>query len=392
MTKRRYSERHGRGVIFLDKSVVADPMLDVYRFFLALAVVQGHLSEFALPWLAWQSVFGFYVLSGFLMTLILNENYGFGPFGFFRFWVNRFLRLLPSYYLILAITLLYIVLGTPLDQLNGALRSPTTAAGWFNNLTIFGLTGIVGTDAAAARLVPTAWSLSIELVCYFLLAVYFAKSTRRLFALFLFGATVTIIHFVRVCTLPVPADFGFQDHYVVWQAGLIPFALGGLTYHYRHIFKPSLLVVTALFALLLLNALLGAVSDFHRYVSGLYISMMINAVLVPTLFRGASSAPWQATLGRMAYPVFISHWLVGTLVFLAFDVRPMGPAHFLMSVTATLAVSFLLANFVDRRVDVLRSFVKNTSASGAYRHKPMRHEPACAAEVASGRSQTAPRH
>jgi len=37
------------------------------------------------------------VLSGFLMTLILNETYGFGPGHFVRFWTNRFLRLYPAY-------------------------------------------------------------------------------------------------------------------------------------------------------------------------------------------------------------------------------------------------------------------------------------------------------
>jgi signal transduction histidine kinase len=49
-------------------------MIDVYRFVLALCVVQGHLLGSGAPWLAWQAVFSFYVLSGFLMTLILNET------------------------------------------------------------------------------------------------------------------------------------------------------------------------------------------------------------------------------------------------------------------------------------------------------------------------------
>jgi peptidoglycan/LPS O-acetylase OafA/YrhL len=53
-------------------------MIDVYRFILALCVVQGHLAgHYSAPWLAWQSVSSFYVLSGFLMCLVLNHVYGF---------------------------------------------------------------------------------------------------------------------------------------------------------------------------------------------------------------------------------------------------------------------------------------------------------------------------
>ena len=72
-------------------------MLEVYRFVLALFVVQAHI-----PWsggsgpLSQHAVFSFYVLSGFLMTLILNETYGFGAGNCARFWANRMLRLYPA--------------------------------------------------------------------------------------------------------------------------------------------------------------------------------------------------------------------------------------------------------------------------------------------------------
>lgn len=69
-------------------------MTDIYRFILALCVVQGHFLASGAPWLAWQAVFSFYVLSGFLVTLVLNQQYGapslgslasrsIGGFGFF---------------------------------------------------------------------------------------------------------------------------------------------------------------------------------------------------------------------------------------------------------------------------------------------------------------------
>ena len=64
-------------------------MVELYRFVLAIFVVQAPI-----PWahdssaFASHAVFLFYVLSGILMTLILNETYGFGAINFLRFWAN----------------------------------------------------------------------------------------------------------------------------------------------------------------------------------------------------------------------------------------------------------------------------------------------------------------
>ena len=106
-------------------------MIDVYRFILALCVVQGHLvgrGESA-PWLAWQAVFSFYVLSGFLMSLILNQDYGFTASGLARFAFNRWLRLFPVYYAVIGLTALYIAFIGPLDQLNQAIVSAIDRSG-----------------------------------------------------------------------------------------------------------------------------------------------------------------------------------------------------------------------------------------------------------------------
>ena len=65
-------------------------LIDVYRFILALCVMQGHLLGGG-EGLAWQAVFPFYVLSGFLMSLILNQGYGFTAGGLARFAVNHWL-------------------------------------------------------------------------------------------------------------------------------------------------------------------------------------------------------------------------------------------------------------------------------------------------------------
>ena len=87
-------------------------MLDLYRFILSVFVVQGHLLAAGVPALAWQAVFSFYVLSGFLITGILlrsrPEDLGMTMGAVLRvFYIRRFLRIFPLYYGVLAICLVF---------------------------------------------------------------------------------------------------------------------------------------------------------------------------------------------------------------------------------------------------------------------------------------------
>lgn len=343
-------------------------MIDVYRFVLALCVVQGHLLQGGQPGLAWQAVFSFYVLSGFLMTLVLNEIYGFGPRSFARFFTNRILRLYPAYYAVVLVTVLHIVFVSPANQLNGALSLPGTTTEWLANVFIVGLVGVDESQVMARRLVPTAWSLTIEIVCYALLAAYFAKSIPRLWALLGVGLAVTGVHFARQFWT-APADYGLMNHYVVLQAGLIPFAVGGLAYFHRRSrwFDPGGRGIAILGLLLVLNGGLDYLSVFHRNVSGLYIAVALNLFLIPMLYRYDElhgKQRWQVTLGGIAYPLFISHWFVGTLVFLQFTaLAPRGIAHFLLSLAASILFSLVLYVGIDQNVEKLRARLKMPRAS-----------------------------
>ena len=69
-------------------------MLGIIRFLLASCVVAFHLTG-KLPFLGQFAVNFFYIISGFLITLILNKTY---KFNVISFSANRFLRLYPTYF------------------------------------------------------------------------------------------------------------------------------------------------------------------------------------------------------------------------------------------------------------------------------------------------------
>jgi len=338
-------------------------LLDLYRFFLALLVVQAHI-----PWasgsgpLSQHAVFSFYVLSGFLMTLILNETYGFGPVNFGRFWLNRFLRLYPAYFIVISITALYIAFVSPLTQLHGSVGIPRSAHGWAANLAIFGMAGYEASHVPSIQLIPNAWSLGVELVCYLLLSIYFARSKRRALALLLTGIAITGAELVRV-TVQAPPYYDFQNHYGVVQAGLIPFAVGSLAYFHRH--SPLFRFSTARFLLLLLlwagNFALAHVLTYHGFVSGLYVCAAINLFLVPMMFAYDEANPKPRLvkiLGGISYPVFVSHILIGTLVFKYTGLSQRGYGLLITALAATIGFSLVLHLAVERNIDTLRAAIK----------------------------------
>lgn len=71
-------------------------MFGTYRTLLAVMVIFLHLG--GMPVIGGYAVFGFYILSGYLMTLIMHKNYGYTRDGVARYAINRFLRIYPIYW------------------------------------------------------------------------------------------------------------------------------------------------------------------------------------------------------------------------------------------------------------------------------------------------------
>ena len=153
----------------------------------------------------------------------------------------------------------------------------------------------------------------------------------------------------------------FRNHYAVLQAGLIPFALGGLGYFYRsaRVFEFSRTKLGLLGLLFLANFVSGYWSDFHKHVSGLYIAAALNVALVPMLFTQTTKSHWQKVLGGLSYPIFLCHWFVATLI--AIYVPAIGGKSFMLFAAATagsLLFSLLLYFGIDRPVQAVRASVK----------------------------------
>src|SRR5580704_3613489 len=217
------------------------------RLLMALSVVAGHTS--AIRWLplaqAGAAVQIFFVISGFYMALILNEKYvGTGSYRIFI--ANRFARIYSVYFAVAAATaILALSLHTDIKLFDPEhLAAFGTRAKVFifgSNIAIFGLDSfdflavedkaLVFAQMGAAhslhfdemRLVPQAWTLSLELMFY-LIAPLIVRQVRLLWIVGLSSLVLRIALW----------QGGLDDK--IWSYNFFPtslafFALGALLYH-----------------------------------------------------------------------------------------------------------------------------------------------------------------
>jgi peptidoglycan/LPS O-acetylase OafA/YrhL len=329
-----------------------------YRFALASLVVLSHLAGELNAWAGGYAVFAFYVLSGYLMSLVLDRVYLQRPGGTWRFLGNRWLRIYPPYYAVLLLSLAIVALApVAAVSTNPALRLPENASQAAANFGIFGLM------YGEARLVPTAWSLDVELFFYLFMLLVMGRRAP-VAALWLAASVLWALYLVMS-----GADFG--DRYTPYDAAALPFALGACGWHFGRRIPLSgtahaVLAPTLFFA----NVLLAGRLWGDVYVGGFYVSLLAAGYVTLALARRRSddAPPWLAQLDRrlgdLSYPLFLCHWPLAALVH---GVTGLGPGAGLLALTwpVSVAVSAGLHALVETPVERLRDAVR------AVRRRPL---------------------
>jgi peptidoglycan/LPS O-acetylase OafA/YrhL len=214
-----------------------------------------------------------------LRSRVLNERYGFTIKGTAAFALNRILRLWPAYLAIMTLALVALQFW-PLQNFFPLIRPPASAADIITNATIIGQ---VGFDSLAKPLV-TSWSLSIEMSCYLLLAIYFARSPARLWGFAGLGVVAMALSTGWCAVSANPEAYGrycFQNRYGVIQAGFVPFALGGLYYFHRGPIAAWLTQHRLVSIILFLGALVALFgSEIFRFTVGPFIGIPVMWTLL----------------------------------------------------------------------------------------------------------------
>jgi peptidoglycan/LPS O-acetylase OafA/YrhL len=314
--------------------------LGTWRFFLAFVVAISHLWAGMIDGPAAYAVWGFFVLSGYLMTLVLSTKYAVAPAGLRQFATNRLLRIYPSFIAAGALGIATILALRPLDivpaGLNPQFMLPQNSSEWLSNLAMFPFVAQQGLP------VPVAAALFVEVWAYALMPWFAGSRGAALLGLAL-----------AVCA-NLQFGFGmstFVARYCGFATALMPFAAGAVVCHYRdtlHRFAapaPSILCWCV-------HGLYWLHDEYWPWTYGLWFSIPLSAWVVVSLAE-VKSGPMDKVAGELSYPIYLLHTTVAAWFLPCFGFGR-GFSFFAVSFAVTLLASWVLLLLVDRPIQRLR--------------------------------------
>ena len=348
-------------------------MFGAYRTVLALMVVFYHIG--GIPHIGSYAVFGFYALSGYLMTFVIQNTYGYTAIGLKKYTFNRFLRIYPMYWasIIFSIILIMLVGEQNSFEYHKALFLPDNLIDSLKNLFLF------FPFRETPRLTPPAWALTVEIFYYILIGIGLSKHKKVVICWFI----LSVIYHVAIGLLLV----GFEHRYFTIPAASLPFSVGALIFHYReslqaimnnnrltkHSFFPYLLGIV-----ILLNWYLGrqVKQQFFNLDNLFFYSNFGLCVLMIIILKEKKSLPFISKkldnqLGNFSYPIYLIHYQVAFVVLIGMDflgtqyIRP-NISLMLISLPFLFLFSWLLISQLEGPIEMLRKATKVRKA-GLYR-------------------------
>lgn len=333
-------------------------MFGLYRFCLSLAVVTNHL--LAIPILGHYAVHGFFILSGYLMTLIMVKTYGYSAAGIGRFCLNRILRLYPAYWVILAFSILAILWFG--EENSTKYRTfmfiPENISQWLQNLTLTYWSTFPTT--VLPRVSPPTWALTVEILFYALIALGISRS-RTLTTAWLLTSMAFML-----TTHILGLSYGYRYDFVF--AGTLAFSLGAMIFHYQELLcaftarhKKSTLTagVLTLIAINCSTALICGGDGAANTVAIVcfYTNYMLNATLIILLINPNPPVKLKKIdkmLGDFSYPLYLMHWQVGFVCSMLIFGAPINGASIpgIQNFIVTLFVSLLFCNLIIKSIEL----------------------------------------
>ncbi len=274
------------------------------------------------------AVESFFMISGFYMALVLNEKYNEPK----SFYINRLLRLYPTYWAVLIMTIL-----AGLTFEHDSILLKFLSADWSFGAKLLMISSnlfIVGSDWMmflypghnglqftsnfldnqtkfyTYHMIPQAWTLPLEIMFY-AIAPFIIKNKKLLIAIILCSL---------LCRYIVFSHIGTNDpwSYRFFPSEIIFFTLGALAYYsssFINQFKYSFNIGIVLFILVILYIInfdnIPVLLLNTTIFAGQYLQFYILLICsIPFIFYISKNNFIDRYIGELSYPIYISHILV----------------------------------------------------------------------------------
>ena len=311
--------------------------MGILRFILSISVVIAHSSSiFGFDFVDGQTaVQAFYIISGFYMTLILNEKYVGINNSYKLFITNRFLRLYPIYWIVLILTIAYSVT----DPLNSNKNEYAALGYYANYISTINLSSLLfllftnfflflqdtimflGLDTTTGSLfftqnfresnpmlcnflfVPQAWTIGIE-IAFYLIAPFIVRRKLK-FIVLLIIISVSLRVFLYLHGLKHdPWSYRF------FPTELTFFLLGTVSYHIYLYIKDIKMHSVYLKIIYLFILGISCFYSFSHILGKHYLYLGFFFICLPFVFILTKSWKNDRYIGELSYPIYISHLFV----------------------------------------------------------------------------------
>jgi len=311
--------------------------MGIIRFLLALSVFFSHLRITGNDYIlnnGSEAVELFFIISGFYMFLTYESKYiKLKSLGKYYFYSNRFLRIYPTYFIVLFLTIGYAFYSSKYSpHLHNKLaayvayKDHLSASSYYLlgllNLSVVGLeimdffkiygSGFIvklssnkdiGDNLLSQfQMVPQAWSLGMEF-WFYLLCPFFVKLKSKTIIKLVIGLLICKIIFMNF----VSNAYSWEFRFILFEVLL--FLLGGFVYR---LFKKDLLINNKLRILVFILLIISIV--FLNAFTHLFIIKwcfyFLFALAIPMVFDLFKNNRLDKLLGELSFPLYISQVLV----------------------------------------------------------------------------------
>ncbi|OAH98856.1 hypothetical protein A1353_21775 [Methylomonas methanica] len=322
----------------------------------------------------------FYIISGFLISFILVEKRSYNTA--LKFYLNRFLRLYPTYFFVAIITLLFnLSIKSNFFELYNHIPSSAETLLIVSNIFLFGQDWVMFFAIDNGKLifssdfnksdellylgliVPQAWTLGVEL-SFYLIAPFILPHKKTTFILLFLSILIRIFL--------IKQGIGFKDPwtYRFFPSELSLFLIGSLAHQ---TLTPMLKKITEKKMLFFSNT----ATTFMMLFISMYpffpitestrslIMFFIFTISMPFLFFFQNKNELDKKIGALSYPIYISHLFIISLVnyesinlaHLAYTLKPIA------ILFLTIIFSLFINTFIEKKVDNFRLNFRHTTST-----------------------------
>lgn len=339
--------------------------MGLIRFLLAISVLLAHMNTSTQLIGGSAAVQIFFMISGFYMALILSEKYV-GNNSYFLFLTNRLLRIFPSYWITLLVSVLLLAIShfllsrTPsndvlnnLSSMDWRLSTSIVISNIFligqdwllflnidqlNNITVAKSLDVTYPSISVNYLIiPQAWTLALEIIFY-LLAPFIVRKSTPIIALI--TAALIILRIVISTHFNLNSD-PWSYRFFIFELPF--FLLGILAYRaYRNLIRIHHLGYLPIYALLLSILLLGTYSSLSKIPNKEILLYALIALMLPLIFISTKTNKLDRMIGELSYPIYLTHVIV---------IGCLGKVG-IHSITITIATSIMVAIILSSTIEL----------------------------------------